>query len=150
MTRFNAFPDLEAVASQALRAAGYRAYSSVPSRPTWPLMVVERIGGTPAVREYLDSARIQVHVWGGQRDDPEPKVSKGEIHDIAQEARITLLELEGEMLDGPVEGYKVFISGVDDAMGLTWVPDDTGRDRYLFTMWLFGRMEETDEPEPEP
>lgn len=131
-----ALPDLEAVASYTLRQAGFRCYSSIPNNPEWPIIVVHRAGGTPAIRDYLDTAMIQCDVWGGAKDDEVP-ITKSAILDIAQQARAELFSLEGTSMDTPVP---VFVSAVDDAIGLSWLPDpDTGRDRYLFSVWLYGR-----------
>lgn len=141
MTSFNTLPDLEAVASVALRTGSIGGlagvHSSIPAKsPVYPLITVQRLGGTPAVRRYLDRARIQVDVWGGNRKDGSP-ISKSDILDISQAARVVLLEMEGESIHEPVD---VFVSAVEDAMGLTWAPDPTtGRDRYTFSMWLYGR-----------
>lgn len=140
--RFDVFPDMEAVASVALRAAhidGVQGvHSSIPAKsPKYPMLIVQRLGGSPAVRERLDQARIQIDVWGGSRKDAPQAVPKSTIHDIAQQARVVLLELEGTTTYDPVV---VWISAVEDALGITWSPDPTsGRDRYLFSMWLYGR-----------
>ena len=138
MSRFNVFPDAEAAVSKAIRDAGFRAYSSIPKKPTWPLFVVQRLGGQPPVRQYLDEARIQVDAWGGASGDGVPvPVSKGDLHDIAQEARVAIFNLEGTTVHDPVDA---FISGVDDALGLSWLPDPvTGRDRYIFSLYLYLR-----------
>jgi len=129
-------PDLEAVVSQTLRDANIRAYSSLPKTPQFPLIVVKRVGGTPPVRQYLDAANIQLDVWGSAPDDPAP-VPKSTIQDLAQQARVLILKLEGKMVYGPVQA---FITGVDDALGISWLPDPlTGRERYLFGMWVYGR-----------
>ena|SRR3972149_12195584 len=134
---FMVMPDLEAVVSKTLRDAGYSAYSSIPNDPTWPLLIVSRAGGIPPIRQYLDGARIQVDVWGGAKGDPPPAVTKSQIQDIAQTARTIIFALEGTTVISPVEA---FISGVDDASGLLWLPDDaTGRDRYLFAVMVYGR-----------
>jgi len=128
-----AFPDVEAIVAQTLRDAGIaalgtRVYSSIPKRPTYPLVVVQRTGGLPAVRRYLDSGTVQVEVWG---------TSKSEAHDIAQQARVELLDLEGTAVTDPVAA---FITAVDDAVGLTWDPDTlTARDRYFFAVAIFAR-----------
>lgn len=133
MTDFGTFPDMEAVVSGWLRGKniaiiGTRWYSSVPADPDFPLGVVKRIGGSPAVRRYLDAANIQIDVWGR---------SKSEARDIAAAARTALMQLEGQSVTSPV---KAFVSGVEDALGLTWQPDpDTGRDRYLFSVIVYGR-----------
>lgn len=134
MTTILEAPDLEAVAAAALRTAAIagldtRVYSSVPTSPTFPLITVQRIGGIPAVREYLDTANLQIDVWGG---------SKSEIRDIAARARVVLLELAGTLVTSPVRAW---ISAVEDVLGLSWQPDQlTGRDRYLFGVLVYGRI----------
>lgn len=131
------FPDIEAIVNYALRQKGWRAYSSIPTTPEYPLMVVTRVGGGPVDARYMDAARIQIDVWGGAPDDPAPIVTKSAIQDLAQEARVAVHELEGTMHYTPVDAW---ISGVDDAQGMMWLPDpDTGRDRYVFGLWVYGR-----------
>lgn len=136
MTQYLVMPDLEAVVRKKLADAGYSAYSSVPNSPVWPIMVIHRAGGSPAVRQYLDMGRIQVDVWGGAKGDT-TSVPKSQIHDLAQQARVKILELEGTKVTVPVGAW---ISAVDDSVGITWLPDpDTGRDRYFFVMDIYGR-----------
>lgn len=129
MTAFTTMPDIEAICSAAIRNAAIvaaRVYSSIPKDPTFPLIVVERIGGTPAIRQRLDAATVQVSVWGG---------TKSQAHDAAQAARVALLELEGTAVTDPVAA---FVTAVDDAGGMIWLPDPlTGRDRYLFTVSVY-------------
>ena len=137
MPRFLTMPDLEAAVSVTIRDAGFRAYSSIPTDPEWPIAVVQRVGGAPPVREYLDMARIQIDVWGGARADDTP-VSKGEILDMIQDIRVALFEMEGERVTIPDVG-DVFISGVDDSVGVTWLPDERGRDRYFVILNIYGR-----------
>lgn len=134
MTPFLRGPDIEAIAANAIRNASIPGlngvYSSIPKKPepVYPLITVARDGGEPAVRQYLDAGVIEVRVWGG---------TKSEIQDIAQRARVALLELEGTTITSPV---RAVISGVDDARGLRWEPDElTGKDRYIFMMTIFAR-----------
>lgn len=133
MTAILEAPDIEAVIAASLRNAAItglstRVYSSVPADPTFPLAVVSRIGGLPSVREYLDTANIQIDVWGG---------TKSEIRDIAARARVVLLGLAGTLVTSPVRAW---ISAVEDVLGLSWQPDElTGRDRYVFGVLVYGR-----------
>lgn len=133
MTTILEAPDMEAVAAVTIRTAaisglGTRVYSSIPTNPTWPLVTVQRIGGIPAVREYLDTANLQVDVWGN---------SKSEARDIAARARVVLLSIAGTLVTTPVRAW---ISAVEDALGLSWQPDPiTGRDRYIFGVLMYGR-----------
>lgn len=125
--------DIEAAAIEWMRGqgiAGGRVYSKVPASPQFPLVSVQRIGGIPAVREYLDAANLQIDVWGN---------SKSEADDLATAARIALLGMEGKVVQVP-NGGQGWVSGVADSLGLTWLPDDeTGRDRYLFSMVFYCR-----------
>jgi hypothetical protein len=128
-------PDLEAVVRKRIADAGYRAYSSVPNTPTWPIAVVQRQGGSPAVRQYLDSARIQIDVWGGAKGDAS-NVPKSQIQDMMQDIRVQILRLEGTKVTTPVGAW---ITAVEDG-GIVWMPDDsTGRDRYMLTVEVYGR-----------
>lgn len=133
MTDFKEFPDAEAVAAAWLRASalaevGSRWYSSIPASPTWPLGVVKRIGGTPAVRRYLDAASLQVEVYGE---------NQAQARRIAAAARVALHRLEGQTVSSPVAA---FVSGVEDSLGLLRQTDpDTARDRYLFGVIVYLR-----------
>ena len=135
MTLILEAPDMEAVCAVVLRNAaitnvGTRVYSSIPRDPTFPLITVHRIGGLPAVREYLDAANIQIDVWGG---------TKSEARDIAARARVVLLTIAGTLITSPVRAW---ISGVEDQLGLSWQPDPvTGRDRYVFGVAVYGRSD---------
>ena len=133
MPTFDTFPDVEAIAARRLRDAGItnlgtRVYSSIPGDPTYPLIVLRRLGGEPAVRTSLDAGRLEIQVWGE---------SKSQAHDIAATARVKLLELEGEIISVPVGA---FVTAVNDDQGLTWDPDNlTGYDRYVFAMRIFAK-----------
>lgn len=125
----NAFPDVEAILAEWLRdgalAVGDRVYSRIPADPVFPLITVARLGGVPSVKLYQDSALVQVSVWGN---------SKSEARDIADAARRRTQQLQG------VLGDDYFTHAVEDAQGLTWLPDqETGRDRYLFGVLVYFR-----------
>lgn len=130
MAGYDIFPDAEALCAEALRDASIsgldtRVYSSIPKDPTYSLATVKRLGGIPVERHRLDTANIQIDVWG---------TSKAAALDIAQEARTALHEMEGQSYTDPVNG---FIAGVNDWTGLTWLPDTaTNRDRYVFGVSL--------------
>jgi hypothetical protein len=131
MTTVDVFPDAEALAGAVLRgdlACG--VYSSIPKSPTFPLVTVFRIGGTPEERHRLDFASLQIDVWG---------TSKTEARDIAAEARSLLHGMEGQtytLVGGDPDDAAV--TGVSDTLGLTWLPDpETYRDRYIFGVGLY-------------
>jgi hypothetical protein len=123
---YQTFVDAERYVGEALRTAGTgagtRVYSSIPKSPTWPLITLQRIGGLPVDKHRVDRASLQIAVWGN---------TKAEAHDIAQEARVAILRMEGTTPNGAV------IAGVTDTLGMTWQPDNvTERDRYIFGMTL--------------
>lgn len=133
MPKYDAFPDSEAISGWSLRQAsiaGGRVYSSVPHTPTFPLVILQRIGGVPVERHRIDGPRLQFTVWGN---------SKSEAHDIAQQARVVLHGMEGTNFTvaggAPVN---IFVAGVEDDLGMFWSPDPpTGRDRYIFGVRLY-------------
>lgn len=120
-TKYANFPDIEAICAQIMRSAnvaGGRVYSSMPRTPTWPLALVIRVGGIPSVERWVDSASIQVDVYGN---------NKSEARSVADDARVALHMAEGSTVGSGV------VTSVQDNMGLTFLPDpDTNRDRYTF------------------
>ena len=105
-----------------------RVYSSIPAKPSYPLVTVSRTGGTPAVKQYLDAPRIDINVWGN---------SKSEAYDLAAACRKALMDLEGQRVTDPVSA---FVAGVDDVIGVTFLPDETtARDRYVFSVTVYLR-----------
>lgn len=126
MVQFEAFPDCEAIVATAIRSAGIpdldAVYSSVPSSPPDNYVVVTRLGGSPSERHHLDRARIQLDCWAR---------NSTVAHDIAQAARVAVFELEGQSVTDPVAA---FITAVDDALGLTFLPDPSGKDRYTLSV----------------
>lgn len=128
--KYARFPDIEAIVGKALRDAGVcggRVYSSIPRSPVWPLIVVQRLGGSPSEPRALDRARIQADVYGN---------TKSEARAEADSARLVLHNAEGTIF--PLEaGY---ITGVEDESGLTFLPDPvTNRDRYTFGVLVYSR-----------
>lgn len=139
MADFLVLPDAESISSYTLRNAGIAGlqgvYSSIPASPTYPLATVKRLGGVPTNRFRLDTARIQVDIWGGARGDGPGAPTKSAIHDIAQQARVALLQMEGQEFLAPVHA---FVTAVRDSLGLSWSPDPTtSRDRYLFAVNVY-------------
>jgi hypothetical protein len=128
LPRFSPFPDIEALVGTAIRDSGVVSggvFSSVPTKPVYPLAVVKRLGGIPAERHRLDAARIQVEVHGD---------NKGQAYDAADAARIECMELEGTTSSE----WAAVVTGVDMELGVTYLPDpDTGRDRYLFAVVVY-------------
>ncbi len=131
MTDFSPMPDLEAVCSDAIKAASIRAYSSIPAKAgtatvPYPFVTVKRLGGIPVERHRIDQARIQVDSWGDNKKD---------AWRTAEAARRAILGLEGTKSPK----HEAVITGVEDDLGTVWLPDpDTGRDRYIFAMLVYG------------
>lgn len=132
---FDEFPDAEAAAAYLIREAdvpnvGARVYSSIPTNPTYPLIILHRFGGVPAERRRLDRARIQVEAWGG---------TKSQARTAAAAARVALLAGAGTTLStGGGAPVNAFISEVEDELGLQWLPDPpTNRDRYIFGIAIY-------------
>jgi len=119
-------PDAEELATAYLRgvsdvttAAVGGIHTEVPKNPTWPLLVVRRIGGRPRDRRWVDAPRLQIDAWA---DVGEKKAA----HDLAAIARAALQDMAGIYDQG-------IVTGVDDDLALTWQPDPvTSRARYLF------------------
>lgn len=106
-----AHPDIAAV-------VGARVYTALPPTPGWPLIRLERIGGTVNYVGWLDTARLQVEGWA--------ETDKAAALDVTSRALAALLELTGVRPEGVV-------AGVRQDGPLVWLPDpDTTRPRYLF------------------
>jgi hypothetical protein len=130
LSLFEPFPDTEHLVSSVLRdevtALGGRVHSSLPGKAVYPLAVVQRIGGVPAERHRLDTARIQVDVYG---------TSQSEAFSIAQEARAAIHGMEATGFTDPVDAW---VSAVRDDLGVTRLPDPlSGRDRYTFGVAIY-------------
>lgn len=137
MSAYRTFPNTEALASYIVRSASISGlvgvYSSIPKNATdasFPMVTIQRIGGVPPVRRALDMANIQVDVWG---------TSKTTAFNIAEAARRALHGADGTVYTtGGGAPVDAFVSGVEDSMGLAWLPDpSTGRDRYVFAVNMY-------------
>lgn len=93
--------------------------SEVPVEPSYPLAVVERIGGVPNDVEprWLDRASVRVRVQGE---------TKAEAHDAAAACEASLFTMRGLQANGAV------VSGVRSVIGLQWLPDESGQPQYVF------------------
>lgn len=120
-----AFPDAEAVVIGILREAEFPAASAIPAHPTYPLVIVKRIGGLPAEKHHTDNPNLQVEAWG---------TDKAEAHDLAQATRAAIHEAEGQTFND----LAAFITGVEDTLGLSWSPDPvSSRARYVFGVGMY-------------
>lgn len=131
-TQWDVFPDLKAAAIRALivaNIAGGRVYSSLPTTPVWPLVLVKRIGGIPAEQRVLDTATLQIEAWGN---------SQKETFDLANTARKAILDTTSSTVSWT--GGAAWITFVRQNLGFQDLPDPvTGRDRTIFGMSITGR-----------
>lgn len=123
-----ALPDAEALVSQFLRAQpeleaaiGNRVYTALPGHPTWPLIRLTLVAGSPVVSRPLvvDRPRIQLEAYGGSKKDAR------DLIDLAR--RLIAARIEGVHAGlGVVSGY-VFGNQ-------SYLPDDSyspTRPRYI-------------------
>lgn len=131
-------PDIEAVCVAALRSADVaeeRVYGRVPADPDFPLVLVQRVGGTPVDRRRLDFARIQLSCYG---------TDKASARDTAEEARVALLSAEATAFPD----LNAYVTGVEVDLGLQYLPDpETARDRYILVMSVTAHHHEAPEEE---
>ena len=129
-TPVDVFPDAEAAVGTVLRGAltGAGVYSSIPKKPTYPLIVVKRVGGNPITRHRLDAADMQFDVYAE---------SKGAARLLAAQARQALYAAEATTVS--VVSGNAFITGVTDVMGIQWAPDPSNvpLNRYIFSVRVF-------------
>lgn len=137
---FLALPDVEAAVGKLLRDAGVasgRVYSSIPRTPTYPLLVVQRVGGVPAEKHKLDSASIQIDAWARLPSEASGVGGKAEARDLAELARRTLYT-NGE--GAYVTAFDCQITAIEDELGFRFLPDsESKRDRYLFSVRVFAQ-----------
>lgn len=119
------FPDAEAVVVNILKAASYPVASAIPAHPTYPLVIVKRVGGLPVEKHHADNPNIQIEVWG---------TDKAEAHDLAQATRATIHDAEGTL----VSELSAYIAGVEDTLGMSWSPDPVSqRARFVYAVGLY-------------
>lgn len=100
---------------------------STRTKGVFPEVVLQRIGGIPSIRQRLDSARIQVDCYGN---------TEGEASRVARVTRTALHLMAGYVTDDAV------CTGVDDDLGLAWLPDTTRKPetaRFLFGVVIHAR-----------
>jgi hypothetical protein len=102
---------------------GTQVSTELPASPVFPLLRVSRIGGTPAVPRRLDAAHLQIEAWA---------TTKATARNVAATAHAALWAAGNATNNGAV------ITGVDDTLGLSWLPDPvTGRPRYIFGVAVY-------------
>lgn len=129
-------PDAEKTVSAYLRArsevtalVGDRVYTAIPNSPTFPLVRLTRVGGTPVHSRplWVDEALIQVDVFGTVPGET-GSGGRRQIHQIAETCRAALVEMADTAHDEAV------VDGVSFGP-FSWLPDDTytpARPRFLF------------------
>lgn len=131
-TQWDLFPDLKAAAIKTLITAGIaggRTYSTLPTSPTYPLILVKRIGGIPAHQRVLDTASLQIEAWGD---------SQKATFDVANAARTALLSMTSSTVTWT--GGAAWITEVRQNLGYQDLSDPvTGKDRTVFGMSVTGR-----------
>jgi hypothetical protein len=94
-----------------------RVTTELPPAPTFPALVVSRIGGISDYPGWIDVGRLQFDAWG---------TTKATASALARTALAALREMPGSHALGVV-------TRVAQDLGLTWAPDETtDQPRYLF------------------
>lgn len=104
---------------------GQRVSTRSPSTIVYPYVTLQRIGGIPSVHQRLDSARLQVDCWAE---------TEGTASRVARVCRAALHAMEGYTTAEAV------CTGVEDDLGLTWLPDTTRHDptpRFIFGVVIY-------------
>lgn len=84
-------------------------YTEIPASPALPLIRVMRVGGTPAVRQHLDVARLQIDVYADRGE-------KQAAHDLARLVQAAMHTMPGVHDEGVV-------TCVEDGV-FRWNPDE--------------------------
>ena len=109
-------PDAELAILQYLRAQSVvtdlvpaeRITTALPKQPVYPHVTVKRIGGTAVAWQRVDSAALQVDVWGG---------SRYECQQIIRTVRAALLAIYGDKVD------EANLVSASEEVGPQWIPD---------------------------
>lgn len=126
-------PDAEALLSSFLRAqgdiealVGERVYTAVPKDPTFPLLLVHRVSGSPVGSRplHLDAPLLQLDAYGG---------TKKAAQTLIETARSVIARsLEGVHAEGVVTGV---------SFGpMSWLPDgdySPAKPRYVVDVTAF-------------
>jgi hypothetical protein len=112
----NVLPDAELAVIQYLRARSEvtalvpadRITTTLPPKPTYPVVLIQRIGGVAPVWQRLDEPAIQVDVVGGSRYD---------CHKLARTVRACLMAIRNDTV---TEGVLVLVA---EEVALQWMPD---------------------------
>jgi len=114
-------PDTLLLCVEAVRAhadvqalCAQRVWTRIPADPTWPLVTLERVGGTTVRPEHIDRPQIQYAAWG-DLDDPDAEPATGLL---ARTVQAVLHEQSGT--DHSPDGV---ICDVTDVLSPFWLPD---------------------------
>lgn len=111
-------PDVSPLATGGL-------HTELGPHPSWPLLLVKRLGGPRLYPGHISRPRVQVEAWGEQHERPEARL-------LAATAQAALLDLPG------IHGSTV-VTDVTEESDLMWLPDPVttpARPRYLFSLLI--------------
>lgn len=131
-------PDVEGGVRDALRdddavaaLVGTRVYFGVPSSPTWPLIVVQRVGGGDDPSEApIDLSLVQIDCYGATANKSQAWAVAAAVRAWARTVR------RATALNTEVTAYGVNIESV------LWAPDAADRPRYSLTALVMARSTE--------
>jgi hypothetical protein len=111
-------PDAELTLIQYLRARtevtskipAARIVTSIPPKPTYPIVLVSRAGGKAVVKEYIDEPALQVSVVGGTKYD---------CSELIRTIRAAIVSIANDRVDAGL-----LVSGFEE-VGAQWTPDTT-------------------------
>lgn len=109
-------PDDELAIIQYLRGVpevtalvpGTRITSDLPDKPIYPVVLIQRVGGTPLVWQHIDEPAIQIDVVGGTRY---------ECKKLALTVRAAILSIANYVVPEAV------LSSAYEEVGPAWLPD---------------------------
>lgn len=140
------FPDVEGGMRDYLRGhavvsaiVAQRVWFGIPATPTWPLVTVQRVGGTDDLSEApLDQALIQIDCWGrlyADTDKSKQGGDKAQCDTLRRAVRRALWEIRGATA----------LNAATVAFGATvqsdpFLPDPSNdRPRYVLTASIAAR-----------
>lgn len=123
-------PDVELICVDYLKTVAEiqsltsgRVYTQLPAEPTFPLVVLHRVAGSPAIQGHLEAARIQFDCWGRK---------KIEARQLA--ATVQAAMFEAERATHPLG----VVTAVQEALGPLWLPDPARPTaRYLLDLVVY-------------
>jgi hypothetical protein len=103
--------------SDVLTVVGGEVHGRIPTAPTFPLAVVQRVGGSADRHPWIDNARIQFDVWAEKGQKSQAFAGAAAIH--------AALHALGGLYDDGV------VTAVRDETVLQYIEDpETNRPRY--------------------